>query len=121
MAPSYKDHPIPELKGAELSGDDGSTCLCPTHTVYEKWLTSTQKVLGALGSFWMIPMALGLDFVLGVYMPLVDGVQDDGYDPVFQYIVVSLAIRHSALQSLPAREKALLDVDNCASSETIST
>eukprot|EP00961_Rhodomonas_salina_P018698 251657-Rhodomonas_salina.1 len=86
----------------------------PSHTVYEKWLTSTRKVLGALGSFWMIPMAQGLEFVLGAYMPLVDGVLDDGYDPVFQYIVVSLAIGHGALQSLPARKNALLDVDNCA-------
>eukprot|EP00961_Rhodomonas_salina_P220163 2976733-Rhodomonas_salina.1 len=49
-----------------------------------------------------------------IMMPLVDGVQDDGNDPVFQYIVVSLAIGHSALQSLPALENALLDVDNCA-------
>eukprot|EP00961_Rhodomonas_salina_P121611 1637423-Rhodomonas_salina.1 len=57
-------------------------------------------------------MALGLEFVLGAY--LVDGVLDDGDDPVFQYIVVSLAIGHGALQSLPARENALLNVDNCA-------
>eukprot|EP00961_Rhodomonas_salina_P010845 145145-Rhodomonas_salina.1 len=34
-------------------------------------------------------MALDLEFALGVYMPLVDGVQDDGNDPVFQYIMIS--------------------------------
>eukprot|EP00961_Rhodomonas_salina_P067868 911309-Rhodomonas_salina.2 len=111
MAPSYKDHPIPELKGAELSGDDGSTYMRPTHAVYKKWLTLTRKVLRALGAFWMIPMTPCLEFIMGVYMPLVDGVWDDGDDPIFQYIVVSLAIGHGALQSLPAPENVLLDVD----------
>eukprot|EP00961_Rhodomonas_salina_P283049 3825201-Rhodomonas_salina.1 len=82
MVPSYKDHPIPELKGAELSGEDGSTCMRPTHAVYAKWLTSTRKVLGALVSFWMVPMALCLEFVLGVYVFLVDGELDDGDNPV---------------------------------------
>eukprot|EP00961_Rhodomonas_salina_P276289 3732320-Rhodomonas_salina.1 len=59
-------------------------------------------------------MALSLEFVMGAYMPLVDGVRDDGDDPVFQYIVVSLAIGHGALQSLPAPDNELLDVANCA-------
>eukprot|EP00961_Rhodomonas_salina_P161978 2181728-Rhodomonas_salina.1 len=57
-------------------------------------------------------MALSLEFVMGAYMPLVDGVQDDGDDPIFQYIVVSLAIGHCALQSLPAPDNALIDVAN---------
>eukprot|EP00961_Rhodomonas_salina_P093840 1262448-Rhodomonas_salina.1 len=70
-----------------------------------------RKVLGALGSFWMIPMALSLEFVMGVYMPLVDGVRDNGDDPIFQYI---MAIGHCVLQSLPAQDNALIDVANCA-------
>eukprot|EP00961_Rhodomonas_salina_P301185 3940359-Rhodomonas_salina.1 len=98
MAPSYKDHPIPELKGTEVGGDDSGTFLRPTHVVYEKWLTSTRKVLGALGSFWMIPMALSLEFRLGKYLQLVNGAVDDGDDPVFQYIVVALAIEHGGRQ-----------------------
>eukprot|EP00961_Rhodomonas_salina_P185069 2499224-Rhodomonas_salina.1 len=104
MAPSYKDHPIPELKG-EPTGND-TTFLRPTKAVYEKWMTSAslRKVLGALGIYWIIPMALALEFERGRYHELIDGMPDDNDDPIFQYIVVATAIQHGALQSLPGPE-----------------
>eukprot|EP00961_Rhodomonas_salina_P118157 1590257-Rhodomonas_salina.1 len=74
--------------------------------MYDKWLTTVHKVLGA-------PMALALEFERGQYCPLIDDVRDDGDDPVFQYIVVALAITAGAQQSLPELQNALLDVDNC--------
>eukprot|EP00961_Rhodomonas_salina_P184072 2485279-Rhodomonas_salina.1 len=60
MAQSYKDHPIPELKGEPTCYD--TTFLRPTKAVYEKWMTSVRKVLGTLGIYWIIPMALALEF-----------------------------------------------------------
>eukprot|EP00961_Rhodomonas_salina_P140551 1891223-Rhodomonas_salina.1 len=59
-------------------------------------------------------MALSLEFRLGKYLPLVDGAVDDGNDPIFQYIVVALAIEHGGRQSLPEREDPLLDAERCA-------
>eukprot|EP00961_Rhodomonas_salina_P256471 3466027-Rhodomonas_salina.1 len=114
MAPGYKDHPIPKLKG-DPAGDDDETFLCPTVTkaMYDKWLTTVLKVLGALGLFWIIPMALALEFEHGQYSPLIDGVRDDKDDLVFQYIVVALAITAGAQQSLLEPQNALLDLDNC--------
>eukprot|EP00961_Rhodomonas_salina_P118434 1594240-Rhodomonas_salina.1 len=58
-------------------------------------------------------MPLALEYERGQYRTLVDDVPDDTDDMVFQYIVVALAIQHGALQSLPSRENALLDPDNC--------
>eukprot|EP00961_Rhodomonas_salina_P176386 2377493-Rhodomonas_salina.1 len=81
--------------------------------MYDKWLTTVRKVLGALGLFWIIPMALALEFERGQYCPLIDDVRADGDDPVFQYIVVALAITGGAQQSLPEPQNALLDLDNC--------
>eukprot|EP00961_Rhodomonas_salina_P189539 2557620-Rhodomonas_salina.1 len=123
MAPGYKDHLIPKLKG-DPAGNDNETFLRPTKAMYDKWLTTVRKVLGALGLFWIIPMALALEFECGQYCPLIDGVRDDMDDPVFQgqYIVVSLALAAGAQQSLPEPTNALLDLDNsqltskCASS-----
>eukprot|EP00961_Rhodomonas_salina_P049031 658081-Rhodomonas_salina.1 len=68
MAPGYKDHPIPELIG-EPTGDD-NTYLRPTKAAYEKWLTTVRKVLGALSLFWIIPMALALEYERGQYRTL---------------------------------------------------
>eukprot|EP00961_Rhodomonas_salina_P198522 2677874-Rhodomonas_salina.1 len=87
MALSYKDHPIPELKGEPRATGDDTTFLRPTKAVYEKWMTSVRKVLGALGIYWIIPMALALEFERGRYHELVDGMPDDNDDPIFQYIV----------------------------------
>eukprot|EP00961_Rhodomonas_salina_P103363 1390452-Rhodomonas_salina.1 len=81
--------------------------------MYDKWLTTVSKVLGALGLFWIIPMALAHEFERGQYHPLIDGVRDDTDDPVFQYIVVSLALAAGAQQSLPEPTNALLDLNNC--------
>eukprot|EP00961_Rhodomonas_salina_P081852 1100463-Rhodomonas_salina.1 len=100
MAPGYKDHPIPELIGESTCDDN--TYLCPTKAVYEKWLTTVLKVLGALSLFWIIPMALALEYERGQYCTLVDDVPDDTDNMVFQYIVVALAIQHGALLSLPS-------------------
>eukprot|EP00961_Rhodomonas_salina_P134881 1814247-Rhodomonas_salina.1 len=58
-------------------------------------------------------MALSLEFRLGKYLPLVNGAVDDGDDPVFQYIVVALAIEHGGRQSLPECDNPLLDADHC--------
>eukprot|EP00961_Rhodomonas_salina_P036429 489606-Rhodomonas_salina.1 len=59
-------------------------------------------------------MALALEFAeRGQYRPLIDDVRDDGDDPLFQYIVVALAITAGAQQSLPEPQNVLLDVDNC--------
>eukprot|EP00961_Rhodomonas_salina_P021996 296006-Rhodomonas_salina.1 len=112
MAPGYKDHPIPELKG-DPAGDDDKTFLRPTKAMYDKWLTTVRKVLGTLGLFWIIPMALALKFERGQYCPLIDSVRDDTDDLVFQYIVVSLALAAGAQQSLLEPTNALLDLDNC--------
>eukprot|EP00961_Rhodomonas_salina_P027711 374295-Rhodomonas_salina.1 len=100
MAPSYKDHPIPKLKG-DPTGHDDETFLRPTKAMYDKWLTTVCKVLGALGLFWIIPMALALEFECGQYCsgPLIDDVRDNCNDLVFQYIVVALAISAGAQQS----------------------
>eukprot|EP00961_Rhodomonas_salina_P083177 1117547-Rhodomonas_salina.1 len=59
-------------------------------------------------------MALSLEFRLGKYLPLVNRAVDDGDDPVFQYIVVALAIEHGGRQSLPEPDNPLLDADHCA-------
>eukprot|EP00961_Rhodomonas_salina_P022361 300756-Rhodomonas_salina.1 len=42
MAPSYKEHPIPELKG-DPTGDDYETFLRPIKAMYDKWLTTVRK------------------------------------------------------------------------------
>eukprot|EP00961_Rhodomonas_salina_P166922 2249450-Rhodomonas_salina.1 len=109
MAPGYKDHdhPIPDLLG-EPTGDDG-IYLQPMQAVYEKWTTNVCKVLGALRSFWMIPMAITLEFSQGLYQLIIDGVKDDNDYPVFQYIVVAQAIKHCAQQSLPEQSDPLLN------------
>eukprot|EP00961_Rhodomonas_salina_P136582 1837554-Rhodomonas_salina.1 len=94
MAPGYKDHPIPELLG-KPTGDDW-IYLRPTHIVYEKWTMNVCKVLGALGSFWMIPMAILvlLEFEQGQYSTIINCFEDYNDDPVFQYIIVAQAIKH---------------------------
>eukprot|EP00961_Rhodomonas_salina_P035262 474359-Rhodomonas_salina.2 len=39
-------------------------------------------------------MAITLKFSQGLYQPIIDGVEDDNDNPVFQYIVVTQAIKH---------------------------
>lgn len=100
------------MKG-DPAGDDDETFLRPTKAMYDKWLTTFRKVLGSLGLFWIIPMALAFEFERGQYSPLIDDVRDDTDDQVFQYIVVSLALAAGAQQSLLEPTNALLDLDNC--------
>eukprot|EP00961_Rhodomonas_salina_P149576 2013537-Rhodomonas_salina.1 len=76
-------------------------------------MTSVRKVLGALGIYWMIPMALALEFELGKYSELVDCMPDDNDDPIFQYILVATAVQHGALQSLPEATDVLVNEVFC--------
>eukprot|EP00961_Rhodomonas_salina_P270744 3658505-Rhodomonas_salina.2 len=62
--PSYKDHPVPELKGDPVDSEE-TIFRRPTLAQYEKWLHTVRKVLRAIGILWLVPMALGLEFERG--------------------------------------------------------
>eukprot|EP00961_Rhodomonas_salina_P130243 1753798-Rhodomonas_salina.2 len=110
--PSYKDHPVPELKGDPVDSDE-TIFLHPTLAQYDKWLHTVCKVLRAIGILWLVPMALGLEFEQGEYLPIVPGNVDDADDPLFQYVVVAMAIAEGSLQHLPETENALFNRVNC--------
>eukprot|EP00961_Rhodomonas_salina_P254831 3444144-Rhodomonas_salina.1 len=111
---SYKDHPVlvPELKGNPVD-DDKTIFRRLTLAQYEKWLHTVCKVLGAISILWLVPMALGLEFECGEYMQIVPGNDNYPDDPLFQYVVVAMAIAEGALQHLPETENALFNHVNC--------
>ena len=112
MPSTWKGHPIDDLRG-DATGDY-ETFLPPTKQQFNLWFTSLQKVLGALGLLWIIPLALDLDFERGTYPPLLPNTPDDTDDPIFQYVVVALVITAGALQSLPKPRNPLVSPSNCA-------
>eukprot|EP00961_Rhodomonas_salina_P296062 3936020-Rhodomonas_salina.4 len=67
MAQGYKDHPIPQLKG---DVQNGGRMLCPTQEQYEDWWNQTSKSLSVIGHQFIGPMALGLTFEKGAYVPI---------------------------------------------------
>lgn len=111
MAPSssWKDQPIENLIGDAT----GYTFLTPTRGQCHAWLDELRKVLAALGYRWMIPMALSLEFERGRYVDIVTHQPDNNYDPIFQYVVVALAINAGALLSLPRRSRPLTSRKSC--------
>eukprot|EP00961_Rhodomonas_salina_P018607 250432-Rhodomonas_salina.2 len=105
---SYKDHPVPELKGDPVD-DDETIFRRPTLAQYEKWLHTVCKVLGAISILWLVPMVLGLEFERGEYIPIVPGNDNNPDDPLFQYVVVAMAIAEGTLQHLPETENELFN------------
>ena len=109
---SWKDHPIEEFLGDKLTD---TTFRTPTRAQYELWLDAVRKSLGALGQEWMTLMALDLEYVRGKYEHLIGNGHPDNPDgPIFQYVVVSLAITAGALYCLPKPRHPLDDVRHCA-------
>ena len=59
-------------------------------------------------------MSLALEFERGQYVDIIQHQQDNNYHPIFQYVVVSLAITAGALQSLPRRDRPLVSRQSCS-------
>eukprot|EP00961_Rhodomonas_salina_P127923 1724323-Rhodomonas_salina.2 len=99
--PSYKDHLIPELRGNPV--DEEETIFC------------SPTLAQAISILWLVPMALGLEFELGnlKYLLIVPGNNDYSDYPLFQYVVVAMAIAEGTLQHLPETENALFNCMNC--------
>ena len=112
MAPSYKEHPIPVLRGASLGNDKYAR---PTQAEYEDWWSQPRKNVAAVGHAYIGPMALALGFERGVYLPLAPDMPVDLPDnPIFQSVVVTMAINHGGLQALPKKREPLADAEHCA-------
>eukprot|EP00961_Rhodomonas_salina_P242903 3281665-Rhodomonas_salina.1 len=115
---SWKDHPFPDLHGAPTGEtfEGHKTYLMPTNAEYQSWMATLHKTLRALSLLWVIPLALGMEFVNCNYNPFVPGQEDYPDDQAFQWIVVqvALAIDAGTLQALPKIDNPLQDAHHCA-------